>query len=63
VEVDVPTNWLGRLCAGSGQWLFRQPELDENVRGLPPTLFAEAVFATVTWAGHHLGYVTCFVLR
>jgi ubiquinone/menaquinone biosynthesis C-methylase UbiE len=63
VDADVPTTWLGRLCAGGGQWLFRQPELDENLRGLLPTLFAEAGFGAVERAGHHLGYITCFVLR
>lgn len=62
VDVDVPTNWLGRLCAGCGQWLFKQPELDENIRGLLPGLFGEAGFAFVQRRAHDLGYVTTYLL-
>ena len=62
-DVDVPTNWLGRLCAACGQWLLKQPELDENIAGLLPSLFTEAGFTGVRRLAHDLGYVTTFVLR
>jgi ubiquinone/menaquinone biosynthesis C-methylase UbiE len=62
VDVDVPTHWFGRLCAGCGQWLFKQPELDENVRGQLPGLFEQAGFASVERKAHDLGYVTTFLL-
>lgn len=62
VDVDVPTTWLGRLCAGSGQWLFKQPELDENIHGQLPGLFAPAGFESAQRRAHHLGYVTTFLL-
>ncbi|MDD4890279.1 MAG: methyltransferase domain-containing protein [Phycisphaerae bacterium] len=62
-DVDVPTNWLGRWCAGSGAWLFDQPELRENIRGELPALFGPAGFSRVDRIAHHLGYVTTFLLR
>jgi ubiquinone/menaquinone biosynthesis C-methylase UbiE len=61
VDVDRPTTWFGRLCAESGQWLFRQPEIGENIDGKLPPLFEEAGF-TSRRAAHDLGYVTTFVL-
>ncbi len=63
VDVDVPRNVFGRLCANAGAWLFRQPELDENIRGLLPTLFAPAGFPDWRAAAFDLGYITTFVLR
>jgi demethylmenaquinone methyltransferase/2-methoxy-6-polyprenyl-1,4-benzoquinol methylase/phosphoethanolamine N-methyltransferase len=63
VDVDVPTNWFGRLCARSGQWLFRQPEIGENIDGLLVPLFAEAGFADLQPAAHDMGYVTTFLMR
>ena len=62
-DVDVPTNWLGRLCAGCGRWLLRQPELDENLRGVLPGLFGQAGFTGVQRRAHDLGYVTTFAMR
>lgn len=63
VDVDVPTTLFGRLCARSGEWLFRQPEIGENIDGKLPTLFGSAGFATVQRLAHTMGYVTTFALR
>ncbi len=63
VDVDVPTTAFGRLCARSGEWLFRQPEIGENIDGKLPPLFAEAGFGDVRRLGHDMGYVTTFALR
>ncbi|MCY2928785.1 MAG: methyltransferase domain-containing protein [Planctomycetota bacterium] len=62
-DVDVPTNWFGRLCARSGEWLFDQPELGENIAGKLPELFAPAGFVDVRRAAHDLGYITTLTLR
>lgn len=60
MDVDVPTTWFGRLCARSGEWLFRQPEIGENIDGKLPPLFEPAGFAGVERLAHNLGYVTTF---
>jgi len=62
VDVDVPTTWLGRACTACAAWLFKQPELEENIRGLLPTLFAVAGFARGERKAHDLGYLTTFLL-
>ncbi|MEI7835025.1 MAG: methyltransferase domain-containing protein [Planctomycetota bacterium] len=62
-DVDVPTNWLGRLCARSGQWLFDQPELGENIEGKLPGLFPQAGFIDIRRRAHDLGYITTFTMR
>ncbi len=61
-DVDTPTTALGRFSARSGEWLFHQPEIGENIDGKLPGLFARAGFS-YTRAAHALGYVTTFVLR
>jgi ubiquinone/menaquinone biosynthesis C-methylase UbiE len=33
LDVDVPYSLFGKLCAWSGYWLFRQPEIAENIEG------------------------------
>ena len=63
VDVDVPTTWFGRLCARSGQWLFRQPEIGENIDGKLVGLFEPAGFTGVEALAHDMGYVTTFALR
>ena len=60
VDVDVPTTWFGRLCARSGEWLFRQPEIGENINGKLRPLFDEVGFRNVRPLAHDMGYVTTF---
>jgi ubiquinone/menaquinone biosynthesis C-methylase UbiE len=63
LDVDVPTTPFGRLCARSGQWLFRQPEIGENIDGKLRPLFPAAGFARVERLAHDMGYFTTFALR
>jgi SAM-dependent methyltransferase len=35
LDVDIPYTRFGKLCAWSGYWLFRQPEIAENIHGKP----------------------------
>lgn len=61
VDVDVPYNFFGALCAWSGYVLFRQDEIRENIRGELRRAFEASPF---TW---HImrrrgGYITTFVL-
>lgn len=62
VDVDIPTSWWGRLCARSGEWLFQQPEIGENIDGKLRGLFAPAGFAPPKELAHAMGYVTTFAL-
>jgi len=60
VDVDVPSNWFGRLCAWSGYWLFKQEEIRENIRGELRRALAEVPFREVSRVAHYSGYVTVF---
>jgi len=62
LDVDVPTNLFGTVCAWSGYFLFRQDEIKENIRGQLRTAFDEAGFS---WAKicTYMGYITLFKLE
>lgn len=60
VDVDVPSNWFGRLCAWSGYWLFKQEEILENIRGELRRALADTPFREVSRVSHYSGYVTVF---
>lgn len=60
VDVDTPTNLLGKLCAWSGYWLFKQEEIRENIEGELPRALSEVPFREVTRVAHFSGYVTVF---
>ena len=60
VDVDVPSNWFGRLCAWSGYWLFKQEEIRENILGELRRALADTPFREVTRVAHYSGYVTVF---
>jgi ubiquinone/menaquinone biosynthesis C-methylase UbiE len=63
VDVDIPTTLFGKFCARSGEWLFKQPEIGENIDGKLRELFEPAGFARVEQLAHDMGYVTTFSLR
>jgi ubiquinone/menaquinone biosynthesis C-methylase UbiE len=60
VDVDVPSNWFGKLCAWSGYWLFKQEEIRENIRGELRRALADVPFQEVSRVAHYSGYVTVF---
>lgn len=60
VDVDVPSNWFGKLCAWSGYWLFKQEEIRENIRGELRRALADVPFREVSRVAHYSGYVTVF---
>lgn len=64
LDVDVPYSWFGSLCAYSGYWLFRQPEIKENIAGrLRDALDAGPFRGHWRIASRHSGYVSLFELR
>lgn len=60
VDVDVPSNWFGALCAWSGYWLFKQEEIRENIRGELRRALAETPFREVQRVARYSGYVSVF---
>ena len=60
VDVDVPEGVLGRICAWSGYWLFKQEEIRENIRGDLRRALAEAPFREVERVSRHFGYISVF---
>jgi ubiquinone/menaquinone biosynthesis C-methylase UbiE len=64
VDVDVPYTRFGALCAYSGYWLFRQPEIKENIDGKLRTVFQNSPFGGC-WriVSRHAGYLSLFELE
>jgi ubiquinone/menaquinone biosynthesis C-methylase UbiE len=60
VDVDVPTNLLGKICAWSGRWLFRQDEIRENIEGEFRTAIEHSAFKGFELLSHHQGYISAF---
>jgi ubiquinone/menaquinone biosynthesis C-methylase UbiE len=63
LDIDIPTNWYGKLCMYLSEWFLRQPEIGENRTGLLRQAFSEAGLSTWTTLGHWQGYVTLFRLE
>ncbi|HOW96918.1 MAG TPA: class I SAM-dependent methyltransferase [Kiritimatiellia bacterium] len=64
LDVDIPYSWFGRLCAYSGYWLFRQPEIKENITGrLREALDAGPFRGHWRIASRHSGYLSLFELK
>lgn len=63
VDVDIPTNLFGKICAWSGYVLFQQNEIRENINGKLRDAMRQSRFETFTWISTHLGYVSTFILQ
>ena len=61
LDVDVPYTWFGSWCAYAGYWLFRQPEIRENIEGKLREAMQRSGFASWQTVSRHAGYVTLFV--
>jgi len=61
VDVDVPYNAFGALCAHAGRWLFQQDEIRENIEGRLRAALDESDFRG-RWriASRHSGYISIF---
>ena len=62
MDVDVPTTFLGRICAWSGYFLFQQEEIKENILGVLRDAMDSSEFSNWTQVAHQLGYISTFVL-
>lgn len=62
VDVDVPTNIFGALCAWSGYLLFQQEEIRENITGRLGLAFDSSPFRSWQKLSQYLGYISIFKL-
>ena len=60
-DMDKPTTLLGALVSHASRWLFMQPQIGENIRGVLPGLMVEAGFLPPTTVAHYFGYISVFV--
>jgi ubiquinone/menaquinone biosynthesis C-methylase UbiE len=59
-DMDKPTTFLGALVSHASRWLFLQPQIGENIRGVLPGLIATAGFAPPQTVAHYFGYISIF---
>ncbi len=62
VDVDMPYNAFGKLCAWSGYRLFNQPEILENIKGRLREELDRSAFETHI-DSRYGGYISLFILR
>ena len=59
-DMDKPTTFLGALVSHASRWLFLQPQIGENIRGVLPELMLDAGFLPPQRVAHYFGYITLF---
>lgn len=59
-DMDKPTTFMGALVSHASRWLFMQPQIGENIRGMLPELIAAAGFLPPQTVAHYFGYITLF---
>lgn len=62
LDVDIPTNIFGALCAWCGYLLFWQEEIRENIIGKLREALGNSQFCSWYQLSHHLGYISLFKL-
>lgn len=59
-DMHIPTTLLGALTSYIARWMFLQPEIGENIRGILPACIEKAGFTEPTLIRMFLGYVAVF---
>jgi len=59
-DMHKPSTFLGALVAHASRWLFLQPQIGENIRGILPELISEAGFLPPRTVDRFVGYITLF---
>ncbi len=62
VDVDIPTNIFGKICAWAGYFLFQQEEIRENIEGKLRLAMERSRFGAFETVAHYQGYITVFKL-
>lgn len=59
-DMHIPTTFIGALTSYTARWMFMQPEIAENIRGVLPECITQAGFSEPTLVKTFLGYVAVF---
>lgn len=62
IDVDVPTNAFGSLCAWAGYYLFHQEEIRENIEGKLRLAITRSRFGAFEIISRHQGYISVLKL-
>jgi len=62
-DMHTPTNLLGAMTSYFARWIFIQPEIGENIRGVLPGLIEKSGFVKPELVKTFLGYVAVFSSR
>ncbi|MBI5049937.1 MAG: methyltransferase domain-containing protein [Nitrospirae bacterium] len=62
VDIDIPVNLFGHLCAWCAYLMFRQEEIKENIQGKLIRVIAESKFRSWHIVSRHLGCISIFKL-
>ncbi len=62
IDVDIPTNIFGTICAWAGYYLFQQEEIQENIEGKLRVAIQRSHFRFFEVMSHHQGYISVFKL-
>lgn len=63
LDMHRPDSFSGTVVSHMSRWLFLQPEIGENMRGVLPSLISEAGFSPPRLAANDLGYLATFVTQ
>ncbi len=62
-DMHTPTTLVGALVSHASRWVFFQPQIAENIRGVLPGLIQSAGFAPPDHVAAYLGYISVFRSR
>ena len=59
-DMHRPTTFFGALVSHVSRWVFMQPQIGENIRGVLPGLMVEAGFPQPRIVAEYFGYIAVF---